>query len=242
MSDVAQGPGWWLASDGKWYPPQNVPPPPPPPPFQAGGPQPFMGQPGVQQPGWAPSGGFPVAPPPKSKKALVISLSAVVVVVLVVVLAAIGSNKSGNSAGSIGGGSASASTSAVCADLNSLWYHGGPTVTYLENIGSGSNTTVATVDASIVDVQAADITGSPPDFHSADLKIAAANAAKLASEVAPGIQVDGILGGPDDLHANLANVAATISNAAKGNYTYVGTGNESDNVEGWFSTNCDNTP
>jgi len=22
MSDTAQGPGWWLASDGKWYPPE----------------------------------------------------------------------------------------------------------------------------------------------------------------------------------------------------------------------------
>jgi hypothetical protein len=32
MSDVSQGPGWWLASDGKWYPPESVPPPPPPPP------------------------------------------------------------------------------------------------------------------------------------------------------------------------------------------------------------------
>lgn len=35
MSDSSQGPGWWLASDGKWYPPQSaatpVPPPPPPP-------------------------------------------------------------------------------------------------------------------------------------------------------------------------------------------------------------------
>lgn len=35
MSDIAGGPGWWLASDGKWYPPQThpaarVPPPPPP--------------------------------------------------------------------------------------------------------------------------------------------------------------------------------------------------------------------
>jgi len=27
MSDVAQGPGWWQASDGKWYPPQPPPPP-----------------------------------------------------------------------------------------------------------------------------------------------------------------------------------------------------------------------
>ncbi len=33
MSDASQGPGWWLASDGKWYPPQteaSAPPPPPP--------------------------------------------------------------------------------------------------------------------------------------------------------------------------------------------------------------------
>lgn len=24
MSDVSQGPGWWLASDGKWYPPATA--------------------------------------------------------------------------------------------------------------------------------------------------------------------------------------------------------------------------
>lgn len=30
MSDASQGPGWWQASDGKWYPPQNPPPPPQP--------------------------------------------------------------------------------------------------------------------------------------------------------------------------------------------------------------------
>lgn len=31
MSDGPQGPGWWQASDGKWYPPQagRTPPPPP---------------------------------------------------------------------------------------------------------------------------------------------------------------------------------------------------------------------
>lgn len=31
MSDQSQGPGWWIASDGKWYPPQQaarLPPPP----------------------------------------------------------------------------------------------------------------------------------------------------------------------------------------------------------------------
>ena len=31
MSEQSQGPGWWLASDGKWYPPESVPAPPPPP-------------------------------------------------------------------------------------------------------------------------------------------------------------------------------------------------------------------
>ena len=25
MSDVSQGPGWWQASDGKWYPPESAP-------------------------------------------------------------------------------------------------------------------------------------------------------------------------------------------------------------------------
>lgn len=29
MSDVSQGEGWWLASDGRWYPPQQAPMPPP---------------------------------------------------------------------------------------------------------------------------------------------------------------------------------------------------------------------
>lgn len=33
MSDAPQGPGWWLASDGRWYPPEShspsLPPPPP---------------------------------------------------------------------------------------------------------------------------------------------------------------------------------------------------------------------
>src|SRR5207253_8235812 len=44
MSDVSQGPGWWQASDGKWYPPQATPgpatsPPPQPVPGQAPAPK-----------------------------------------------------------------------------------------------------------------------------------------------------------------------------------------------------------
>jgi hypothetical protein len=30
MSDQSGGPGWWVASDGKWYPPDQAPPVPPP--------------------------------------------------------------------------------------------------------------------------------------------------------------------------------------------------------------------
>lgn len=40
MSDTPQGPGWWLASDGKYYAPEQrttPPPPPPPPPAPAEG-------------------------------------------------------------------------------------------------------------------------------------------------------------------------------------------------------------
>ena len=39
MSDQSQGPGWWLASDGKWYPPESAPTltAPPPPGFPAAG-------------------------------------------------------------------------------------------------------------------------------------------------------------------------------------------------------------
>jgi len=35
MSDTSQGPGWWLASDGKWYSPELAPQPPTPPPLIA---------------------------------------------------------------------------------------------------------------------------------------------------------------------------------------------------------------
>jgi uncharacterized membrane protein len=39
VSDTPQGPGWWQASDGKWYPPEQAP--------------------GAQQPVGGPAGGFP---------------------------------------------------------------------------------------------------------------------------------------------------------------------------------------
>ncbi len=64
MSDVSQGPGWWQASDGRWYAPElhphHVPPPPPPsatppPPPTTSGPPP---------PGWAQPAAGPLPPDP----------------------------------------------------------------------------------------------------------------------------------------------------------------------------------
>ena len=53
MSDTSQGPGWWLASDGKWCAPQPVAPPPPitsPQPVAA--PSPPIGADAPQGPAW----------------------------------------------------------------------------------------------------------------------------------------------------------------------------------------------
>jgi uncharacterized RDD family membrane protein YckC len=62
MSDVAQGPGWWMASDQKWYPPElhpaYTPPPPPPPGFSVPLSYP-MGAPPYPNPAASP--GFPLA-------------------------------------------------------------------------------------------------------------------------------------------------------------------------------------
>ncbi len=46
MSDVSQGPGWWLASDGRWYPPESHPSFQPPPPTPPQSPPSFAAPPG----------------------------------------------------------------------------------------------------------------------------------------------------------------------------------------------------
>ena len=48
MSDASQGPGWWQASDGRWYPPSA----------QPGPARPTSGPPGPATPGYAPSYGY----------------------------------------------------------------------------------------------------------------------------------------------------------------------------------------
>ncbi len=53
MSDSAQGPGWWLASDGRWYPPEQAPGYEPQPETPAASPlsAPVVG-PDMPPPGW----------------------------------------------------------------------------------------------------------------------------------------------------------------------------------------------
>jgi hypothetical protein len=65
MSDVPQGPGWWQASDDKWYPPPR--PTMPGEDQQPGGVAPSAPPEGMAPPAGAPSGpgfGPPMAPPP----------------------------------------------------------------------------------------------------------------------------------------------------------------------------------
>jgi len=69
MSDVSQGPGWWQASDGKWYPPELHPDaqgqPPGLPPYPGAGPgqppglPPYPGAGPGQPPGYYPQGAYP---------------------------------------------------------------------------------------------------------------------------------------------------------------------------------------
>lgn len=80
MSDQSQGPGWWVASDGNWYPPESHPdfrPPPPP-----------TSRPTDTPPSSAPLGGWsaPASTPPSSppkrgatRRLLVLVATAVVV-------------------------------------------------------------------------------------------------------------------------------------------------------------------
>lgn len=95
MSQTPAGPGWWQASDGRWYPPeshpyaQHPPPPPamptqpppamptqPPPalPTQAPPPAYSSGQQPPLPPGGfpPPAAGFPPGPPPRKKRGLLI--------------------------------------------------------------------------------------------------------------------------------------------------------------------------
>lgn len=69
MSDTQQGPGWWKASDGRWYPPETHPdyrPPPPPPPRPVPAPPQHARPPAQPRPGPAPNYG-PWSDPPQKR-------------------------------------------------------------------------------------------------------------------------------------------------------------------------------
>ncbi len=86
MSETQEGPGWWRASDGKWYPPSESAAAPPPPPPAA---QPYGGQPYGQP---------PVIVKKKGHGCLYAVLGAVgVVVLLVIIVVAAASNSSDKS-------------------------------------------------------------------------------------------------------------------------------------------------
>jgi len=93
MSDTSQGPGWWIASDGKWYPPeqaagaaptQPVIPPPVPPQYTPAPGATTPGQP-VQPPPAGPAAPAPMPPAKKSgagTKGCIIALAVVGFIIL----------------------------------------------------------------------------------------------------------------------------------------------------------------
>jgi hypothetical protein len=97
MSDSSQGPGWWLASDGKWYPPEATPaaatPPPTDPPPAAAAPPPKAAPPPAAPPPAAPpptvAAAAPAAAPAPAKKSGG-SGCAKAIIAFVIVLAVIG--------------------------------------------------------------------------------------------------------------------------------------------------------
>jgi hypothetical protein len=98
VTDAAQGPGWWIASDGKWYPPHLHPSAAP------AAPSPWAAHP-------YPAGGV-VQPPPgdsRSKRRLITSLAVVAALVLI----------AGVLVGVLGGGSGGPADAAVVNAVNS---------------------------------------------------------------------------------------------------------------------------
>lgn len=92
MSDSSQGAGWWIASDGKWYPPHLAPGAPPlPPPPSPGAPV------GVPSASAAPVGSVGNPPsqthPKKNRTGRWIGIGVGVVVLIIIIAAAAGGSK-----------------------------------------------------------------------------------------------------------------------------------------------------
>lgn len=116
MSDTQQGPGWWQATDGRWYPPEQHPnyvapvaPPPPPPP------------PGVQGYTQPPAAyGAPIAPtagqPKKNRGCLTAGLVAAGILVVLVIVGAVLGGGDDDSTEAEGGGTTTAVASPESGD------------------------------------------------------------------------------------------------------------------------------
>ena len=92
MSDTSQGPGWWQASDGKWYPPEQAPgagsagPAGPPP----GGPPPAYGA----APAYGAPAGSDGAPGPRAswgERVIAFLIDYAIIVAFYIILAIVGS-------------------------------------------------------------------------------------------------------------------------------------------------------
>ena len=85
MSDQPQGPGWWQASDYKWYPPESVPAPTPPPPAPPvtgwGAPQPSGFA--APQPGYGTPSFTPPVPARRSRTGLIVGAALLAFLLLV---------------------------------------------------------------------------------------------------------------------------------------------------------------
>ncbi len=123
MSDVSQGPGWWVASDGKWYPPHLRPdyrPEPPPsaapvqplsPPQPVGGQSPAQGE----RPTTPPASSPPKSPDDEGSNRRkrwpwVVGFAAVVILIAVIIGSAGSKNTDTNSTTATTGSSTSTSS------------------------------------------------------------------------------------------------------------------------------------
>jgi hypothetical protein len=94
MADEPQGPGWWQASDGAWYPPELHPDAPPPTPPTAPiapieSPPTFAAPPPVPGPAWDAPPAPPAAAPPSKSRPTALIVAAIVAVVAIVAVGAV---------------------------------------------------------------------------------------------------------------------------------------------------------
>ncbi len=100
MSDTSQGPGWWIASDGKWYPPESAQPATPPPPT----PPAYMAPPVYAQP----TMGYSVPTAPEALWSMILGIASLVCCGLVlgipaIILGSSAKKKIASSGGTFGG-------------------------------------------------------------------------------------------------------------------------------------------